>query len=410
MTHSTLLRWVAALWMAMTSAVAAQSFTEQVSGTYTTAPDFEFAVQLTLWPEGDGFAGDALIAAARYPVYAEQDGPALRGVFDVEGTLQRFTFLPSKSGQVAIQFSGEPAPILMTRTALPEFVGRYSGDFGTVTVRRKEGQLSAELADLSGEVTHGVGITQGVRATFPDLATSIYFDAEKRAYYLDMPAFFGPVTPERVPLRVGKDDTADFDTISDALAAAASGSKIELLPGHYGGPFLVSQHVEISGVGEPGSVVLTGDKEDVMVWTAPRGALTNVTIKTPTLGTGVRLEDGSASLLGVAIEVAQGATGVAATGAGEVLISKSSISGGDHAVKIVTFAGAVRLSDISAQNTQKSIVSAKKHVFGVPAGNPRQRICRQRVKRVSTRQCRDGQTSADPSRGCARRHAPFGRS
>lgn len=359
MTHSYLLRWAAALWIALSGAAAAQSFDEQVAGIYTTAPDFDFAVQLTLWPDGDGFSGDALIAAARYPVYGEQDGPALRGVFDVDGTLQRFTFLPSQSGQVAMQFSGEPAPILMTRAALPGFTGRFAGEFGVVTVRSRDGGLVAEWIDTSGEVRVGTGASLGLQVAFPDLPASIYFDPQQAAYYLDLPNYFGTVSPGAVPLRLGPGEGADFKTLASALETAPSGTTIEIMPGTYSGAAEANTQVTLVGVGQLGDVVLTADSGTVLRWAANGGSLRNVAIRVPENGIGVDLNDGTMSVLGATVTSAAGAVGIAATGSGALSIETTTLSGGDHGIKVADFAGQLTVADITASDTAKSILSVE---------------------------------------------------
>lgn len=359
MTHSYLLRWAAALWIVLSGAAAAQSFDEQVAGIYTTAPDFDFAVQLTLWPDGDGFAGDALIAAARYPVYGEQDGPALRGVFDVDGTLQRFTFLPSQSGQVAMQFSGEPAPILMTRSALPSFAGRFAGEFGAVTVRRRDGGLVAEWIDTTGEIRVGTGVSLGLRVAFPDLPASIYYEPQQTAYYVDLPNYFGTVSPGVVPLRLGQDESADFKTLASALEAAPSGATIEIMPGTYSGVAEANTQVTLVGAGQLGDVVLTADSGTVLRWAATGGSLRNIEIQVPEDGIGVNLDYGTLSVFGTKITSAKGAVGIAATGNGALSLQTTTLSGGDHGIKVADFAGQLAVSDITAGDTAKSILSVE---------------------------------------------------
>lgn len=359
MTYSYLLRWAAALWIALSGAAAAQSFDEQVAGIYTTAPDFDFAVQLTLWPDGEGFSGDALIAAARYPVYGEQDGPALRGVFDVDGSLQRFTFLPSKSGQVAMQFSGEPAPILMTRAALPVFAGRFAGEFGVVTVRNRDGRLVADWIDTSGEAHVGIGTSQGLRIAFPDLPASIYFEPQKAAYYLDLPNYFGTVSRRAVPLRLGPEESAEFKTLASALDAAPTGSTIEIMPGTYSGAAQANKQVTLVGIGQLGDVVLTADSGTVLSWTANGGSLRNVAIRVPENGIGVDLNGGTMSVLGAKVTSATGAVGIAATGSGALSVKTTTLSGGDHALKATDFTGQLTVADITASDTAKSILSVE---------------------------------------------------
>lgn len=357
MTYTRSLRWTAALWLAMTGMAVAQSFSEQVTGIYRTASDFDFALQLTLWPEGDGFAGDALIAAASYPVYAEQDGPALRGVFDVDGTLQRFTFLPSKSGQIAVQFSGEPAPILMARAALPSFTGRYSGEFGAVTVRASDGQLMAEFLDPSGTSLTGKGVAQGLRVAFPDLPASIYFEPTQEAYFLDLPGFFGPASRGDVPLRVGQNDNADFATLAEALSAAPADAKIELMPGTYKGPVTANVAVHIIGSGKVGDVVLTADTGTLLKWAANGGSLSNVTLQVPKSGTGISQESGTLSVLNTTIQSDSGGIGVRATGSGALKLQNAKITGGDHALQVQSFDGGLTVVSSSLSATTKSIMS-----------------------------------------------------
>ncbi|MFY0681410.1 MAG: right-handed parallel beta-helix repeat-containing protein [Thalassovita sp.] len=355
-------RWTclfAALWIALSGAAAAQSFDEQVTGIYTTAPDFDFAVQLTLWPDGDGFAGDALIAAARYPVYGEQDGPALRGVFDVDGSLQRFTFLPSKSGPIAMQFSGEPAPILMTRASLPSFAGRFAGEFGAVTVRNRDGGLVAEWIDASGEARVGTGISRGLGITFADLPASIYYEPQEAAYYLDLPSYFGTVSPEAVPLRLGTDNSADFKTLAAALDAAPPGTTIEIMPGTYSGAALVDKQVTLVGGGQLGDVILTADSGTVLSWTANGGSLRNVAIRVPENGIGVDLNGGTLSVFDAKVTSTAGAVGIAATGSGTLSIDSTTLSGGDHAIRAAQLSGHLTVVGSTARDTTKSILSVE---------------------------------------------------
>lgn len=357
MTRLNLVHWAATFSLVLWGAVVAQPFSGQVAGIYTTSSDFDFPVQLTLWPEEDGFAGDALIGAARYTVYAEQDGPVLRGIFEADGVLQRFALRPSISGPVSVQFSGEAQPISMTRAAFPPFLGRYEGAFGILTVRDRKGVLSARMTDSSNQTTEATGQLRGLRAIFPDISAAIYFDPSEQTYYIDTPGFFGPATRNEAPIKVGVDDTADFVRIGDALAAVPSGGTVELMPGTYSGPFEVTRPVVVRGKGNPGTVILTANDGEVVAWSAAGGALQNVTIKVPAAGVGLSVKDGDLTLEGATIEAAQNAIGVTATGTGNLVISDTDISGGDHALKIEDFGGPLAITGSSAASTQKSILS-----------------------------------------------------
>jgi hypothetical protein len=357
MTARRLLRHAAFLWMTLAGMATAQSFSEQVAGIYKTSPDFDFKVQLILWPSDEGFTGDAFVAGARYPVYAEQDGPALRGIFDVDGTLQRFAFLPSRSGHVAVQFSGEPVPISMTRAPMPEFAGHYSGSFGDLSLRQRGDEMLAEFTKEAGDVATATASRQGMRVSIPDLAISLYYEFDQSAYYIDTPNYFGVVQPDALPLRVGASETADFASLTEALEAAAPNNVIEIAPGTYEGPFHVTKPLTLRGSGKPEDIVLKGTGDAVLNWSAPQGRLSSLTIEGPEGGTGL-MTSGQLSIEDARVNSSVGGIGLRLSDSANITVSKSMFRGGDHAVQAIDFKGALTLEKSELGRTEKSIVTA----------------------------------------------------
>lgn len=352
-----LLRHAVFLWMTLASMATAQSFSEQVAGIYKTSPDFDFTIELILWPSDEGFAGDAFVAGARYPVYAEQDGPALRGIFDVDGTLQRFTFLPSKSGHVAVQFSGEPVPVAMTRTQMPEFAGLYSGSFGDLSLRQRGDQLLAEYTNADGETTIATASSQGLRVSIPDIAIALYYEIGQKTLYIDTPSFFGEVQPKALPLRVGAGERADYASLAQALEAAAPNDVIEIAPGTYQGPFNVTKSLSLRGSGPAEDIILQATGETTLHWTATGGDLSGVTVKAPEGGAAVQAS-GSLSLADTVVDAAPGGVGLRLSGDAEVTVTTTAFRGGDHAVETVDFNGTLTLDESELGRTEKSILSA----------------------------------------------------
>ncbi|MCE8538255.1 right-handed parallel beta-helix repeat-containing protein [Ruegeria pomeroyi] len=338
---------------------AAQEFEARMSGIYTAGEDFDFPVQMVIWPdpEGDGFGGSVTISGARYPLYAERDGAALRGIFEAEGAVQRFAFLPPEEGVAQVEFTGERAPVAMTRAALPGFRARFEGPFGSLSLRLRDGAVQAVFSDESGAQETWQGRQLGLRVLFSDGPASVLYEPGNNVYYLEMPGFFGAVEALPLPIVVGTSGSADVASLEAALAQVEPGGRIEIEPGQYAGSWNVSVPVEIVGLGgAPDKVVLKADGETGMQWSADQGLLEGLTMRMTETGTALAVQGGMLAIRDSVIEVT-GGRGVALGGSARLEIRDSKLRGGDHAITASDFAGLLQVSNSDLSDTRKSIVT-----------------------------------------------------
>jgi parallel beta-helix repeat protein len=150
-------------------------------------------------------------------------------------------------------------------------------------VRGDDGQ--AAYAAAGGDITL-------LRAVAADYSKTVYGQlAAARVKILESqlalanPKVVAPVvaTPEPPPLnpnaiRVMADGTGDYKTIADAIAAAKSGGRIELMPGTHTGGVVIDKPVEIVGLGDFNSVIWQAEGVDVVQWKASSGLISNLTI------------------------------------------------------------------------------------------------------------------------------------
>ena len=339
----------------------AQSFSDQIPGVYIASDGQDLALTITLWDAEDGFSGYAYLGSQRYPVYAEQDGPTLRGGFEVNGALQVFSFVPTTKPNNAWRFVGEPAPVEMRRHMFPSLSGQFDGAFGSFVVRWGAEQLSGVLTLPDTAPVHGSGEQTGLEARFPDLGVTVFYDPVSAAYYLDKSDYFGPVTRGEAAIWVGQSDVADTSDLAQALADAEAGSVIEILPGTYQGPFSVSDAITLRGLGERGDIILTApvsDTDPVLAWYGDGGALSNLTIEGFAGGIGLVVAN-AVTASNLDVNSADGGVGVAKILAGDMTLQESTITGGNHAVQIIGSEGRVDIVDNTLSGSAKSILTAK---------------------------------------------------
>ncbi|WP_407494868.1 right-handed parallel beta-helix repeat-containing protein [Pseudooceanicola sp. MF1-13] len=355
------LRCALGLGLVLWSAVPgiAQEFEARMSGIYTAGEDFDFPVQMVIWPDeqSDGFGGSVTISGARYPLYAERDGAALRGIFEAEGAVQRFAFLPPERGLAQVEFTGEAAPVAMKRTALPSFRARFEGDFGSLSLRIRDGAVQAVFTDDSGVQENWQGQRLGLRVMFSEGPASVVYEPTNSAYYLEMPGFFGAVEALPLPIIVGASPTADVPSLEAALAEVEPGGRITLEPGQYAGSWDISKPVEIVGLGgAPEKVVITSDGEAGMVWSADGGVLAGVSLRMAEAGTALDMQGGALVVRDSLIETAKG-RGVVLGGSARLEIADTTLRGGQHGIVADGFTGLLRVSNSVLSDTEKSIVS-----------------------------------------------------
>lgn len=98
-------------------------------------------------------------------------------------------------------------------------------------------------------------------------------------------------------LRVKQDGSGDFRAIAEAVAAAKPGTRIEIYPGTYKGGVRVGKELEIVGVGERDKIIWEAKDDDVILWTAQKGRIANLSLRqTGENFYGVRFRGGSALL------------------------------------------------------------------------------------------------------------------
>jgi parallel beta-helix repeat protein len=83
----------------------------------------------------------------------------------------------------------------------------------------------------------------------------------------------------KITIRLKADGSGDFRTLSDAIAAAKTGSRIELEQGVYRAGITVKKSIEIVGITPDRKAVLEASKSDTLQWLAEGGLIENLTIR-----------------------------------------------------------------------------------------------------------------------------------
>jgi len=78
---------------------------------------------------------------------------------------------------------------------------------------------------------------------------------------------------------VDRQDKGDYATITAALKAVKSGTRILVRPGVYSESIVIDKSVEIVGDGELKDIVIQAYKEEVIIFKADKGKITNLTIR-----------------------------------------------------------------------------------------------------------------------------------
>jgi hypothetical protein len=79
-------------------------------------------------------------------------------------------------------------------------------------------------------------------------------------------------------LIVDRDGAGDFESLAEAVAAAAPGTRIQVHPGCYQGPIRIDQALEIVGESAAADIRLVADGEDAVTFSAERGLIANLSI------------------------------------------------------------------------------------------------------------------------------------
>jgi parallel beta-helix repeat protein len=100
---------------------------------------------------------------------------------------------------------------------------------------------------------------------------------EEQAVVTPEPAVTVPA-PATGTLRVAADGSGNYTSIADAIAAATSGGRIEVMPGTYSGGAVIDKPVEIVGMGSFEQVIWLSTGSDVVHWKASEGLISNITL------------------------------------------------------------------------------------------------------------------------------------
>ena len=105
--------------------------------------------------------------------------------------------------------------------------------------------------------------------------------------------------PGTGPLTVRSDGSGHYSTIAEAIAAAAPHARIEVYPGLYTGAVTIDKPLELVGAGDRYSIVWEVQDASVIIWSAPNGRISNLTIRqTGGPHAAIRFSDGSATIDG----------------------------------------------------------------------------------------------------------------
>jgi parallel beta-helix repeat protein len=79
-------------------------------------------------------------------------------------------------------------------------------------------------------------------------------------------------------IKVASDGSGDYTNIVDAVAAAKSGDRIEMMPGTYEGGVVIDKSITIEGIGSFEQIIWKAKGVDVIQWKAAEGMIKNITL------------------------------------------------------------------------------------------------------------------------------------
>ncbi|MFN4279827.1 right-handed parallel beta-helix repeat-containing protein, partial [Thermosynechococcus sp.] len=97
--------------------------------------------------------------------------------------------------------------------------------------------------------------------------------------------------------------SADFHSISEALAAVPAHSTLAIKPGHYAESLEINKPIEIVGEGELGEVVIFSPDASCLVMAAPVARIVNVLFDYKGAGTAIKVPQGRLILENCRIEL-----------------------------------------------------------------------------------------------------------
>ncbi len=100
-------------------------------------------------------------------------------------------------------------------------------------------------------------------------------------------------------LRVDASGGGDYRTITDAINAAADGTRIEIAPGTYTETLSVEKSLDFIGIGGRNQTIITTFDANVFTWFAASGRIENLTLKqTGSSYSAITFESGAADVIG----------------------------------------------------------------------------------------------------------------
>lgn len=189
--YVTLLVWLMALLPL--NASAQQDLNDRFSGIYTVERGL-WQAQFVLYPRGDQLQGNIVYRGLEYPLSASIDGLTLTGVFG-QGE-QRVTLrMPySSASRFLVTFSeDESGAWTFIRAKLPPFAGRFSGDFGRITLQDDGRGLVSGVyqSHPAGEPMALRGFANGLEAQLEGaLNGKLLFSLDERRYFVQLDDHF----------------------------------------------------------------------------------------------------------------------------------------------------------------------------------------------------------------------------
>ena len=130
-------------------------------------------------------------------------------------------------------------------------------------------------------------------------------------------------------LHVNADGSGDYATITDAIAAAAPGTTIEIAPGVYNEALMVDKPLQFVGIGDRAQTIISTDIGSTFLWTAASGRIENLTLQQTGQNeySAIRFDGGAADVIGNDI-TSQGYAAVTVEGGANPVVTGNTIRDG----------------------------------------------------------------------------------